>query len=48
MARKNAPATEDPATPAKNGDVLREPAEALFAHEIEALAAADKYDKPPG
>ena len=30
------------------GDVLRAPAEVMFAHEIEALAAADKYEKPPG
>jgi MoxR-like ATPase len=29
-------------------EVLRAPAESMFAHEIEALAAADKYDKPPG
>jgi len=35
---------------ASNGkaDVLRAPAEVLFAREIDALAAADKYEKPPG
>ena len=31
-----------------NGDVLRAPAEQLFAREIDALVAADKYEKPPG
>jgi MoxR-like ATPase len=30
------------------GDVLRAPAEVLFAREIDALAAADRYEKPPG
>src|SRR4051795_1312489 len=29
-------------------DILRAPAESMFSAEIEALAAADKYDKPPG
>lgn len=29
-------------------DVLRAPAEVMFAHEIEALVAADKYERPPG
>jgi MoxR-like ATPase len=40
----------DQASPAAgNGsDILRAPAEVLFAREIDALAAADKYDKPPG
>ena len=30
------------------GNILREPAEALFASEIDALVQADKYDRPPG
>src|SRR5690242_20102454 len=30
------------------GAVLRAPAETLFAHEIEALIAADKHARPPG
>src|SRR5262245_28777872 len=37
---------------AKNGgpkaDVLREPAEILFAHELAALAATDTHERPPG
>src|SRR5687767_11992567 len=32
----------------RGGDVLRAPAEVLFAREIDALAAADRYEKPPG
>jgi MoxR-like ATPase len=38
------------AVAAANGDgqVLRAPAEVMFAREIDALAAADKYEKPPG
>ncbi|MEW6732417.1 MAG: AAA family ATPase [Acidobacteriota bacterium] len=34
--------------PTKKSDVLREPAETLFKHELEALAAVDKYECPPG
>jgi MoxR-like ATPase len=34
--------------PAGKSDILRAPAEVMFAHELEALAAADKYEKPPG
>src|SRR5580692_2231433 len=30
------------------GDVLRAPAELLFANELDALIAADKYERPPG
>lgn len=30
------------------GAVLRAPAEVMFAREIQAIIAADKYDKPPG
>lgn len=29
-------------------DALREPAEVLFKHELDALAAADKHERPPG
>src|SRR6476620_1600124 len=44
MAKKaDAPVTSESA-----GEVLRAPAEALFARELEALVAADKYEKPPG
>ncbi|MBK9261310.1 MAG: AAA family ATPase [Polyangiaceae bacterium] len=35
-------------SPASKSDVLREPAERLFAHELAALAAADKGEPPPG
>jgi MoxR-like ATPase len=34
--------------PAGTVDVLRAPAEVMFVEEINALIAADKYDKPPG
>jgi MoxR-like ATPase len=47
MAKK----TDEPAAGTRsstNGDTLREPAEILFAHEIEALVAADKQEAPPG
>jgi len=36
------------ASPSSNSDILRAPAEVMFAHELEALVAADKYEKPPG
>ena len=42
MAKKNEPIKAD------SGAVLRAPAEQLFAHEIDALIAADRYNKPPG
>src|SRR5262245_62224273 len=45
MAKTNTP-TADKAT--RNGDVLRAPAEELFAEEIAALIQEDKYEKPPG
>jgi MoxR-like ATPase len=38
---------EEPA-PEKNGQVLRPPAEELFAEELDALAKADKEARPPG
>jgi MoxR-like ATPase len=47
MAKKKDSAVED-VVPASTTNVLRAPAEVLFAREIEALAAADKYEKPPG
>ena len=45
--KKEAPKHDDENTAAKS-DVLREPAERLFANELAALAAADKGDLPPG
>ncbi len=45
MARSNAVAAD--ATP-RTGDVLRAPAEELYAAEIAALIQEDKHDKPPG
>src|SRR3954454_7095811 len=47
MAKKTSSAGDD-VMPSSIGDTLRAPAEIMFAHEIEALAAADKYEKPPG
>src|SRR5215468_8969098 len=47
MAKKTDSAV-GPSMPATNGDILRAPAEVMFSKEIEALAAADKYEKPPG
>src|SRR4029079_18452047 len=37
-----------PPPPSNTGDILRAPAEELFAEEIAALIAEDKYEKPPG
>src|SRR4051795_9450997 len=53
MAKKKDSAVDEASPAAGNGngsggDVLRAPAESLFAREIDALARADKYDKPPG
>ena len=45
MAKTNTP-TADKAT--RNGDVLRAPAEELYAEEIAALIQEDKYERPPG
>jgi len=46
MAKKKA---DDGAAPgASNGNILRAPAETLYAEELEALAKDDKYPKPPG
>src|SRR5688500_12396748 len=49
MAKNKDAAVKEVMPPAReNGDVLRAPAEVMFAREIEVLAAADKYEKPPG
>jgi MoxR-like ATPase len=50
MAKKNESAAEKQNTTdtTNASEILRAPAESLFAREIEALVAADKYDKPPG
>lgn len=48
MAKKTkAPAKSDTPSDGKK-EVLRAPAEQMFASEIEALIAADKHEKPPG
>ncbi len=41
-------ASNDDGKNATSPDVLREPAEKLFAHEIEALAAKDTHERPAG
>jgi MoxR-like ATPase len=46
-SKKDAQKNDDDTLGAKS-DVLREPAERLFASELEALAATDKGEKPPG
>jgi MoxR-like ATPase len=48
MAKKKDSGSDETGATSVVGDILRAPAEVLFAHEIEALAAADKYEKPPG
>ncbi|MFM9962061.1 MAG: ATP-binding protein [Planctomycetaceae bacterium] len=48
MAKKKDSVVEPQASPATKGDILRAPAETSFAHEINALIQADKYEKPPG
>lgn len=45
--KKDAHKSDDETTAAKS-DVLREPAERLFANELAALAATDKAETPPG
>ena len=47
MAKKTDAAAAE-TKPAGRTDILRAPAEVMFAHEIEALVAADKYERPPG
>ncbi|MHC4398512.1 MAG: ATP-binding protein [Planctomycetota bacterium] len=44
MAKKKATS----AAASGNGDMLRQPAEILYAEELDALVKADKYDKPAG
>lgn len=43
---KPSTANADKAT--RNGDILRAPAEELYAEEIAALIQEDKHEKPPG
>jgi MoxR-like ATPase len=45
MAKKKPDAAENGAT---NGDMLRAPAEVLYAEELEQLAKDDKHPRPPG
>src|SRR3954452_11553103 len=45
MAKTNAPTADKTA---RDGDVLRAPAEELYAEEIAALIQEDQYVKPPG
>ena len=47
MAKKKADGAE-PAPVTGNGNMLRAPAEALYAAELEALAKDDKFPRPPG
>lgn len=48
MATKKEANKQSDEPSAAKSDVLREPAERLFAHELAALAAADKGELPPG
>lgn len=49
MAKKKADGADGAApAPAANGNILRAPAETLYAEELEALAKDDKHAKPPG
>jgi MoxR-like ATPase len=48
MAKKQAEASASVASSGANGQVLRAPAEVLYAEEIEALIKADRHDRPPG
>ncbi len=53
MAKKKADDTASTSTttissPGGNSNVLRAPAEELYAHELEVLAQADKHERPPG
>lgn len=48
MATKKEALKNDDENTAAKSDVLREPAERLFANELAALAATDKGDAPPG
>ena len=48
MAKKKAVKKAASAKSASNGDVLRQPAEVMFAEEIDALVKAEKHDVPSG
>lgn len=48
MATKKDAHKQEEENVASKSDVLREPAERLFAHELAALIAADKGEAPPG
>ena len=50
MAKRSNAAADDQTVNGKGAasTVLREPAEVLFAREIDAIIAADKHEKPPG
>lgn len=47
-AAKNAAKSNTPSSNGTGGDVLRLHAEQQFAHELDALAAQDEREKPPG
>lgn len=48
MAKKQTAASPSASETNGQGDILRAPAEVLYAEEIEALIADDKYPRPPG
>jgi len=49
MAKKQPAAASTPASESNGrGGILRAPAESHYAHEIEALIAEDKHERPPG
>lgn len=48
MAKKQAAARRNHGETNGQGDILRAPAEVLYAEEIEALIAEDKHARPPG
>lgn len=48
MAKKQAAARPNNGETNGQGDILRAPAEVLYAEEIEALIAEDKHARPPG
>ncbi len=52
MAKKKLDATDQdsptPPTPSHTGNILRAPAEVLYAEELDALANDDKHPRPPG
>ena len=48
MAKKKAASSSSSPSSADSGAMLRQPAEVLFAEELEALRKEDKHDKPSG